>query len=83
MIPLSSSVPVSSEAKKLELRPYQEEMVQKSLQGENDIILLPTGSGKTIIAVEIILKHIYSREAGNVLSFCDFFRHVLQVFARW
>ncbi|XP_067948623.1 ATP-dependent RNA helicase DHX58-like isoform X1 [Watersipora subatra] len=46
-------------AKELRLRDYQEELSQKSLRGENDIILLPTGTGKTYIAIQVIVEHLY------------------------
>ena len=46
----------------LTLRPYQESIAQKSLQGANDIILLPTGSGKTYVAIKVIENHLSSRE---------------------
>ena len=49
----------------LELRSYQQDVVEKSLRGENDIIILPTGTGKTFVAIRIILEHIHIRSMGK------------------
>ncbi|KAK7939916.1 hypothetical protein WMY93_003242 [Mugilogobius chulae] len=42
----------------LGLRSYQEEVVQRALQGENIIIWLPTGGGKTRAAVYVAKRHL-------------------------
>ncbi|XP_067950025.1 ATP-dependent RNA helicase DHX58-like isoform X2 [Watersipora subatra] len=52
--------------KKLVLRDYQVKVAERSLRGQNDIILLPTGAGKTYVAIKIIIEHLYSlRETGK------------------
>ncbi|XP_066201744.1 interferon-induced helicase C domain-containing protein 1 [Saccopteryx leptura] len=42
----------------LHLRPYQIEVAQPALEGKNVIICLPTGSGKTRVAVHIAKDHL-------------------------
>lgn len=42
----------------LNLRPYQLEVAQPALEGKNIIICLPTGSGKTRVAVYIAKDHL-------------------------
>nr|KAG5696958.1 hypothetical protein BaRGS_015922 [Batillaria attramentaria] len=47
-----------SEPKDLRLRKYQEELAAPALRGANVIISAPTGSGKTRVALHIVLKHL-------------------------
>lgn len=55
----------------LQLRPYQMEVAQPALDGKNIIICLPTGSGKTRVAVYITKDHLdrkkQASESGKVI----------------
>lgn len=46
---------------------YQEEVVQRALQGENIIILLPTGGGKTRAAVYVAKRHLETTPRAKVV----------------
>uniref|UniRef100_A0A2C9KJA3 DEAD/DEAH-box helicase domain-containing protein n=1 Tax=Biomphalaria glabrata TaxID=6526 RepID=A0A2C9KJA3_BIOGL len=50
----------------LNLRGYQEELAEKALESYNTIICAPTGSGKTKVAMHIILSHLQTNN-GNKL----------------
>lgn len=50
----------------IKLRAYQEEVVQTALRGENSIIWLPTGGGKTRAAVYVTKKHLENRANAKV-----------------
>ncbi|XP_048091508.1 interferon-induced helicase C domain-containing protein 1-like [Alosa alosa] len=45
----------------LTLRPYQLTVAQPALQGANSIVCLPTGSGKTCVAVYVAKEHLDRR----------------------
>ncbi|XP_005897350.3 interferon-induced helicase C domain-containing protein 1 [Bos mutus] len=49
----------------LNLRPYQLEVAQPALEGKNIIICLPTGSGKTRVAVYIAKDHLDKKKASE------------------
>lgn len=42
----------------LKLREYQREVSVGILKGRNDIIVLPTGTGKTAVAINLIITHL-------------------------
>ena len=47
---------------KYELRSYQSELAIKAKQGKNTVICAPTGSGKTHVALDIIVSHLRRRK---------------------
>ncbi|KAL3089999.1 hypothetical protein niasHS_006451 [Heterodera schachtii] len=50
-----------------QLRPYQNELVVHANNGKNTIICAPTGSGKTIVATDIIRTHLWrAKQEGRV-----------------
>lgn len=49
----------------LQLRSYQMEVAQPALDGKNIIICLPTGSGKTRVAVYITKNHLDKRKGAS------------------
>lgn len=51
----------------LNLRPYQMEVAQPALEGKNIIICLPTGSGKTRVAVYIAKDHLDKKKKASEL----------------
>ena len=46
---------------------YQEEVVERALQGENIIIWLPTGGGKTRAAVYVAKRHLETTPRAKVV----------------
>lgn len=50
-----------------ELRAYQKEVVERALKGENVIIWLPTGGGKTRAAVYVAKKHLETTTKAKVM----------------
>ncbi|KAK2916197.1 hypothetical protein Q8A67_000571 [Cirrhinus molitorella] len=50
----------------LNLRPYQEEVVQAALRRQNSIIWLPTGGGKTRAAVYVTKNHLETTANAKV-----------------
>ncbi|KAM7104938.1 interferon-induced helicase C domain-containing protein 1 [Molossus nigricans] len=52
----------------LNLRPYQMEVAQPALEGKNVIICLPTGSGKTRVAVYIAKDHLDKKKKASELG---------------
>ncbi|TRY59831.1 hypothetical protein DNTS_035253 [Danionella cerebrum] len=66
----------------LSLRPYQEEVVQVALRGENSIIWLPTGGGKTRAAVYVTDKHLESTDNAKVVVLVNKVHLVDQHFAK-
>ncbi|XP_010738101.3 ATP-dependent RNA helicase DHX58 [Larimichthys crocea] len=51
----------------LALYTYQEEVVQRALRGENIIIWLPTGGGKTRAAVYVAKRHLETTQKAKVV----------------
>lgn len=60
----SGSAPGSNIAD-IVLRDYQMEVAQPALEGKNIIICLPTGSGKTRVAVYVTKEHLDRRRGGE------------------
>ncbi|XP_057602852.1 interferon-induced helicase C domain-containing protein 1 [Hippopotamus amphibius kiboko] len=52
----------------MHLRPYQLEVAQAALEGKNIIICLPTGSGKTRVAVHIAKDHLDKKRKASELG---------------
>ncbi|XP_053391260.1 interferon-induced helicase C domain-containing protein 1-like [Mercenaria mercenaria] len=50
----------------ISLREYQRELAAPALQGKNVIIVAPTGSGKTRVAMRIIQEHIRQQKGRGI-----------------
>ncbi|XP_034742416.1 interferon-induced helicase C domain-containing protein 1 [Etheostoma cragini] len=59
--PQPEAAPGGPETADIVLRDYQKDVARPALEGENIIICLPTGSGKTRVAVYITKKHLDRR----------------------
>lgn len=46
---------------------YQKEVIERALQGENIIIWLPTGGGKTRAAVYVAKRHLETTAKAKVV----------------
>ncbi|GMT19053.1 hypothetical protein PFISCL1PPCAC_10350, partial [Pristionchus fissidentatus] len=54
-----------STAMPIHLREYQKELVEKANKGINTVIVAPTGSGKTVVAAQIMRSHVMRRRADK------------------
>lgn len=58
----------------LSLYAYQEEVVRRPLLGENIIVWLPTGSGKTRAAVYVAKRHLETTANAKVVVLVNMVR---------
>lgn len=52
---------------RMELRPYQWEVIMPALEGKNIIIWLPTGAGKTRAAAYVAKRHLETVDGAKVV----------------
>uniref|UniRef100_A0A8C6VKD4 RNA helicase n=1 Tax=Naja naja TaxID=35670 RepID=A0A8C6VKD4_NAJNA len=64
-----------SSEKELSLRDYQMEVAKPALEGKNIIICLPTGTGKTRVAVYIAKDHLDKKEKQKKNEFGPYMKH--------
>ena len=50
------------EKKELVLKPFQVELAGPAFEGRNTIICAPTGTGKTFVAMEVMMRHLVSEK---------------------
>lgn len=50
-----------------QIRKYQKELAEPGINGENYIIVAPTGSGKTLVAATIISDHLKKNPSAHVV----------------
>ncbi|XP_076807384.1 uncharacterized protein LOC143450638 isoform X2 [Clavelina lepadiformis] len=49
------------------LREYQDELATPALNGKNSMIVAPTGSGKTFVALKVCIEHLKSSSDAKVI----------------
>lgn len=81
-----NSQQISNDFKRMELRAYQEELSESAIDGDNTIICAPTGSGKTIVALHIVERHLMDsadqnkRKVGFMATTVPVFQQQLELF---
>ncbi|KAH9492756.1 Antiviral innate immune response receptor RIG-I, partial [Bulinus truncatus] len=65
----SSAAEIVKKSSKFELRNYQKELAENALAGKNSLICAPTGSGKTRVAIHIIIQHLKNHEGKRKVAF--------------